>query len=98
MPLALQFALTMDAAAQRYQLAQLKLEGSLPRAGKAALALRLSQGHTWGRRELALLGGAGALLPGAAFAFKADGAALYPSTAAFIKGFVDRRELARQFR
>ncbi|KTE19399.1 serine hydrolase [Sphingopyxis sp. H050] len=40
------------------------------------------------------LGGAGALLPGAAFAFKADGAALYPSTAAFIKGFVDRRELA----
>jgi AsmA protein len=40
MPLALQFALTMDAAAQRYQLAQLKLEGSLPRAGKAALALR----------------------------------------------------------
>lgn len=40
------------------------------------------------------LGGAGALLPGAAFAFKADGAALYPSTYAFIKGFVDRRELA----
>lgn len=40
MPLALQFALTMDAAAQRHQLAQLKLEGSLPRAGKAALALR----------------------------------------------------------
>ena len=30
----------------------------------AALALRLSQGHTWGRRELALLGGAGALSVG----------------------------------
>lgn len=40
------------------------------------------------------LGGASTLLPGAAFAFKADGAALYPATAAFIKGFVDRRELA----
>jgi len=40
------------------------------------------------------LGGAGAMLPGAALAWKADGAALYPSTYAFIKGFVDRRELA----
>ena len=40
------------------------------------------------------LGGAGALLPGAAFAWKADGAALYPATDAFIRGFVDRRELA----
>ncbi|WP_422059802.1 serine hydrolase domain-containing protein [Sphingopyxis sp.] len=40
------------------------------------------------------LGGAGAMLPGAAFAWKADGAALYPSTYAFVKGFVDRRELA----
>ena len=40
------------------------------------------------------LGSAGALLPGAAFAWKADGAALYPATDAFIKGFIDRRELA----
>lgn len=40
------------------------------------------------------LGGAGAMLPGSAFAWKADGAALYPSTYGFIKGFVDRRELA----
>ncbi len=30
----------------------------------------------------------------AAFAWKVDGAALYPATNAFIKGFVDRRELA----
>ena len=43
------------------------------------------------------LGGAGALLPGAALAWKADGAALYPSTDAFIKGFVERRELAGTF-
>ena len=40
------------------------------------------------------LGGAAALLPRAALAWKADGAALYPATNAFIKGFVDRRELA----
>ena len=40
------------------------------------------------------LGGAGLMLPGAALAWKADGAAAYPATAAFIKGFVDRRELA----
>ncbi len=40
------------------------------------------------------LGGAGAMLPGAALAWRADGAALYPATNAFIKGFVDRRELA----
>ena len=36
----------------------------------------------------------GALLPSAALAWKVDGAALYPATDAFIKGFVDRRELA----
>lgn len=47
----------------------------------------------------ALMGGmalasAGALLPRAALAWKVDGAALYPATNAFIKGFVDRRELA----
>lgn len=40
------------------------------------------------------LAGAGALLPRAALAWKVDGAALYPATDAFIKGFVDRRELA----
>jgi CubicO group peptidase (beta-lactamase class C family) len=40
------------------------------------------------------LAGAGALLPRAALAWKVDGAALYPATNAFIKGFVDRRELA----
>lgn len=40
------------------------------------------------------LGGAGMLLPRAAFAWKTDGAALYPATDDFIKGFVDRRELA----
>ena len=40
------------------------------------------------------LGGTAALLPRAAFAWEADGAALYPATNAFIKGFVDRRELA----
>lgn len=40
------------------------------------------------------LGGAGLMLPGAALAWKADGGAAYPATAAFIKGFVDRRELA----
>ncbi|NIJ37873.1 CubicO group peptidase (beta-lactamase class C family) [Sphingopyxis panaciterrae] len=47
----------------------------------------------------ALLGGfaaAGAttLLPRAALAWKAGGEQLYPATYAFIKGFVDRRELA----
>jgi len=40
------------------------------------------------------LGGAAAFLPGPALAFRADGATLYPATNAFIKGFVDRRELA----
>jgi CubicO group peptidase (beta-lactamase class C family) len=40
------------------------------------------------------LGGAGLMLPGAALAWKADGGAAYPATAAFIEGFVDRRELA----
>jgi CubicO group peptidase (beta-lactamase class C family) len=40
------------------------------------------------------LAGAGALLPRAALAWKIDGAALYPATNAFIKSFVDRRELA----
>ncbi len=40
------------------------------------------------------LGGAGLILPGAALAWKADGGAAYPATAAFIEGFVDRRELA----
>ncbi|MDR6833778.1 MULTISPECIES: serine hydrolase domain-containing protein [unclassified Sphingopyxis] len=40
------------------------------------------------------LGGGAALLPRAAFAFKESGAQLYPATHAFIKGFVDRRELA----
>ena len=40
------------------------------------------------------LAGAGALLPRAALAWKVDGASLYPATNAFIKGFVDRRELA----
>lgn len=40
------------------------------------------------------LAGAGALLPRAALAWRAEGAALYPATSAFVKGFVDRRELA----
>jgi CubicO group peptidase (beta-lactamase class C family) len=40
------------------------------------------------------LSGTAALLPRAAFAWKVDGGALYPATNAFIKGFVDRRELA----
>ena len=40
------------------------------------------------------LGGAAALMPRAALAWKVDGAGLYPATNAFIKGFVDRRELA----
>src|SRR3546814_1656787 len=39
-------------------------------------------------------GGAAAFLPGSALAFRADGATLYPAPNAFIKGFVDRRELA----
>lgn len=43
------------------------------------------------------LGGTAALMPRAALAWKADGAALYPSTYGFIKGFVDRRELAGTF-
>lgn len=41
-----------------------------------------------------VLGGSAALLPRAAFAFRESGAQLYPATHAFIKGFVDRRELA----
>ena len=40
------------------------------------------------------LGGTSLLLPNAAWAFKEGGAQLYPATNAFIKGFVDRRELA----
>jgi len=40
------------------------------------------------------LGGAAAFLPGSALAFRADGATLYPATDAFIKGFVERRQLA----
>jgi len=40
------------------------------------------------------LGGAATLLPRAALAWKVDGVGLYPATNAFIKGFVDRRELA----
>jgi CubicO group peptidase (beta-lactamase class C family) len=40
------------------------------------------------------LGGAATMWPRAALAWKADGAALYPATRDFIKGFVDRRELA----
>ncbi|UNU44209.1 class A beta-lactamase-related serine hydrolase [Sphingopyxis sp. YF1] len=40
------------------------------------------------------LGGGAALLPQAAWAWKADSTALYPATSAFIRGFVDRRELA----
>ena len=40
------------------------------------------------------LGGAAALMPRAALAWKVDGAGLYPATNSFIKGFVDRRELA----
>ncbi|MGH6652979.1 MAG: serine hydrolase domain-containing protein [Sphingopyxis sp.] len=40
------------------------------------------------------LGGTGLLLPQAAWAYKEGGAQLYPATSAFIKGFVERRELA----
>ena len=40
------------------------------------------------------LGGGGLLLPHAAWAWKEGGAQLYPATHEFIKGFVDRRELA----
>ena len=40
------------------------------------------------------LGGAATLLPRAALAWKAGGEQLYPATYGFIKGFVDRRELA----
>lgn len=40
------------------------------------------------------LGGTGLLLPSTAWAFKEGGAQLYPATNAFIKGFVDRKELA----
>ncbi|MGV3729730.1 MAG: serine hydrolase domain-containing protein [Sphingopyxis sp.] len=39
------------------------------------------------------LGGAATLLPRAAWAWRADGATLYPATSAFIEGFVARREL-----
>lgn len=39
------------------------------------------------------LGGAAALLPRAAWAWRAEGATLYPATSAFIEGFVERREL-----
>ena len=39
------------------------------------------------------LGGSATLLPRAAFAWT-NAEALYPATYAFIKGFVDRRELA----
>lgn len=41
-----------------------------------------------------MLGGTAAMLPQRALAWKADGASLYPATNAFLKGFVDRRELA----
>ncbi|AQA00097.1 serine hydrolase [Sphingopyxis sp. QXT-31] len=40
------------------------------------------------------LGGSSLLLPSAAWAYKESGAQLYPATNAFIKGFVDRKELA----
>lgn len=40
------------------------------------------------------LGGAAGLLPRAAWAWRADGATLYPATSAFVDGFVARRELA----
>lgn len=40
------------------------------------------------------LGGTGLLLPQAAWAYKEGGTQLYPATSAFIKGFVERRELA----
>ena len=40
------------------------------------------------------LGGAAAMLPRAALAWKSGGAALYPATHDFIEGFVARRELA----
>ena len=39
------------------------------------------------------LGGAAALLPRAAWAWRTDGATLYPATSAFVEGFVERREL-----
>lgn len=39
------------------------------------------------------LGGAAALLPRAAWAWRAEGATLYPATSAFVEGFVERREL-----
>lgn len=39
------------------------------------------------------VGGAATLLPRAAWAWRADGATLYPATSAFIEGFVARREL-----
>ena len=41
-----------------------------------------------------VLGGSAALLPRAALAWRESGAQLYPATHAFIKGFVDRRQLA----
>lgn len=41
-----------------------------------------------------VLGGSAALLPRAALAWRDSGAQLYPATHAFIKGFVDRRQLA----
>ncbi|WP_033074097.1 serine hydrolase domain-containing protein [Sphingopyxis sp. MWB1] len=40
------------------------------------------------------MGGAAGLMPRAALAWKADGAVLYPATHAFIKAFVDKRQLA----
>lgn len=40
------------------------------------------------------LGSSAALLPGAALAWRAEATASYPATLDFIKGFVDRRELA----
>lgn len=40
------------------------------------------------------MGGAAALMPRAALAWKAEGAALYPATHAFLKAFVDKRQLA----
>ena len=43
------------------------------------------------------LSGAGAMLPRAAMAWTSEGAALYPATYDFVKGFVDRRELAGTF-
>lgn len=40
------------------------------------------------------LGGAATMLPRAAWAWRTDGAALYPATYDFIRGFVDRHEVA----